>query len=220
MYQPPGWLQELWTAREVLWSGFLTSIQCSALVIAAGTLIGMLAGLVLTYGGFFVRLPIRLYVDLIRGTPVFVLVLAVFYMVPALGWQISAFQAGAIGLTLFCGSHVSEIVRGALQAIPRGQLEAGKAIGLRFNQSLRYVLLPQAMRQILPTWVNSSTEIVKASTLLSVIGVAELLLSTQQVIARTFMTLEFYLFAGFLFFLINYAIELLGRHIEKRVALP
>ncbi len=111
-------------------------------------------------------------------------------------------------------------MRGALQAIPRGQLEAGKAIGLRFNQSLRYVLLPQAMRQILPTWVNSSTEIVKASTLLSVIGVAELLLSTQQVIARTFMTLEFYLFAGFLFFLINYAIELLGRQIEKRVALP
>ena len=220
MYQPPGWLQEVWNAREVLWSGFLTSIQCSALAILFGTLIGMFAGLVLTYGAFFARLPIRLYVDLIRGTPVFVLVLAVFYMVPALGWQISAFQAGALGLTLFCGSHVSEIVRGALQAIPRGQLEAGKAIGLRFGQSLRYVLLPQAMRQILPTWVNSSTEIVKASTLLSVIGVAELLLSTQQVIARTFMTLEFYLFAGFLFFLINYAIELLGRHIEKRVALP
>ncbi|MEE4753855.1 amino acid ABC transporter permease [Pseudomonas alliivorans] len=220
MYQPPGWLQEVWNAREVLWSGFLTSIQCSALAILFGTLIGMFAGLVLTYGSFFARLPIRLYVDLIRGTPVFVLVLAVFYMVPALGWQITAFQAGALGLTLFCGSHVSEIVRGALQSIARGQLEAGKAIGLRFGQSLRYVLLPQAMRQILPTWVNSSTEIVKASTLLSVIGVAELLLSTQQVIARTFMTLEFYLFAGFLFFLINYAIELLGRYIEKRVALP
>lgn len=107
-----------------------------------------------------------------------------------------------------------------MQAIPRGQLEAGKAIGLTFGQSLAYVLLPQALRQILPTWVNSSTEIVKASTLLSVIGVAELLLSTQQVIARNFMTLEFYLFAGFLFFVINYAIELLGRQIEKRVALP
>jgi polar amino acid transport system permease protein len=115
---------------------------------------------------------------------------------------------------------VAEIVRGSLQAIPRGQLEAGKAIGLTFSQSLSYVLLPQALRQILPTWVNSSTEIVKASTLLSVIGVAELLLSTQQVIARNFMTLQFYLFAGFLFFVINYAIELLGRQIEKRVALP
>jgi polar amino acid transport system permease protein len=220
MNPPLTWLQVLWAARETLWSGFLTSIQCSALAIICGTFIGLFAGLALTYGNTLTRLPFRLYVDLIRGTPVFVLVLAVFYMAPALGWQISAFQAGALGLTLFCGSHVAEIVRGALQAIPRGQLEAGKAIGLTFQQSLAYVLLPQALRQILPTWVNSSTEIVKASTLLSVIGVAELLLSTQQIIARTFMTLEFYLFAGFLFFIINYAIELLGRFIEKRVALP
>jgi polar amino acid transport system permease protein len=220
MNPPLTWLQVLWAARETLWSGFLTSIQSSALAIVCGTFIGLFAGLALTYGNTLTRLPFRLYVDLIRGTPVFVLVLAVFYMAPALGWQISAFQAGALGLTLFCGSHVAEIVRGALQAIPRGQLEAGKAIGLTFQQSLAYVLLPQALRQILPTWVNSSTEIVKASTLLSVIGVAELLLSTQQIIARTFMTLEFYLFAGFLFFIINYAIELLGRFIEKRVALP
>lgn len=220
MYEAHSWLQELWIAREALLAGFLTTIECSVMAIICGTVIGMFAGLVLTYGNVWARTPFRAYVDLIRGTPVFVLVLACFYMAPALGWQISAFQAGALGLTLFCGSHVSEIVRGALQAIPRGQLEAGKAIGLTFKQSLAYVLLPQALRQILPTWVNSSTEIVKASTLLSVIGVAELLLSTQQVIARTFMTLEFYLFAGFMFFIINYAIELLGRQIEKRVALP
>jgi polar amino acid transport system permease protein len=220
MYEAHSWLQELWIAREALWSGFLTTIQCSVMAIICGTVIGLFAGLVLTYGNTWSRLPFRMYVDLIRGTPVFVLVLACFYMAPALGWQISAFQAGALGLTLFCGSHVAEIVRGALQAIPGGQLEASKAIGLTFKQALGYVLLPQALRQILPTWVNSSTEIVKASTLLSVIGVAELLLSTQQVIARTFMTLEFYLFAGFMFFIINYAIELLGRQIEKRVALP
>jgi polar amino acid transport system permease protein len=220
MYEAHSWLQELWIAREALWDGFLTTIQCSVMAIICGTVIGMFAGLVLTYGNVWARTPFRAYVDLIRGTPVFVLVLACFYMAPALGWQISAFQAGALGLTLFCGSHVAEIVRGALQAIPRGQLEASKAIGLTFKQALGYVLLPQALRQILPTWVNSSTEIVKASTLLSVIGVAELLLSTQQVIARTFMTLEFYLFAGFMFFIINYAIELLGRQIEKRVALP
>ena len=120
-----------------------------------------------------------------------------------------------IGLT---PSGARELVSNGHQVIV--QRDGGKAIGLTFYQSLGYVLLPQALRQILPTWVNSSTEIVKASTLLSVIGVAELLLSTQQVIARTFMTLEFYLFAGFLFFVINYAIELFGRYIEKRVALP
>ncbi len=151
MYESPSWLHELWVAREPLWQGFLTSVQVSALAIVLGTMLGVVAGLVLTYGRFWMRAPFRLYVDLIRGTPVFVLVLACFYMAPALGWQISAFQAGALGLTLFCGSHVAEIVRGALQALPRGQMEAGKAIGLTFYQSLGYVLLPQALRQILPT---------------------------------------------------------------------
>jgi polar amino acid transport system permease protein len=220
MYEAHTWLQELWIARQTLLDGFMTSVACSLMSIVCGTVLGVITGLVLTYGRFWMRAPFRVYVDLIRGTPVFVLVLACFYMLPALGLQVSAFQAGVIGLTLFCGSHVAEIVRGSLQAIPSGQMEASKAIGLTFFQALGYVLLPQALRQILPTWVNSSTEIVKASTLLSVIGVAELLLSTQQVIARTFMTLQFYLFVGFLFFVINYAIELLGRHIEKRVALP
>jgi len=133
MYESQSWWHELWIARETLWEGFQTSVACSALAIVCGTLIGIVAGLVLTYGKFWMRAPFRLYVDLIRGTPVFVLVLACFYMAPALGWQISAFQAGALGLTLFCGSHVAEIVRGSMQAIPRGQMEASKAIGLTFH---------------------------------------------------------------------------------------
>jgi len=97
MYQSPSWLHELWIARDTLWAGFQASVYVSALAIIFGTLIGIVAGLILTYGRFWMRLPFRLYVDLIRGTPVFVLVLACFYMLPALGWQISAFQAGAVG---------------------------------------------------------------------------------------------------------------------------
>lgn len=95
MYESQSWLQELWIARGALLDGFLTTIQCSVMAIICGTVIGMFAGLVLTYGKLWGRLPFRIYVDLIRGTPVFVLVLACFYMAPALGWKISAFQAGA-----------------------------------------------------------------------------------------------------------------------------
>ena len=84
MYESPSWLHELWLAREVLWQGFLTSVQVSALAILLGTVLGVFAGLVLTYGKFWMRAPFRFYVDLIRGTPVFVLVLACFYMAPAL----------------------------------------------------------------------------------------------------------------------------------------
>ena len=123
-------------------------------------------------------------------------------------------------LTLFCSSHVGEIVRGALLALPRGQTEAAKSIGLTFPTTFFSVLLPQALRQILPTWVNTATEIVKASTLLSIIGVVELLLSVQQVISRTYFSLELYFFAGFVFFLINFAIEKTGRFFERKVAIP
>ena len=95
MYESPSWLHELWVAREPLWQGFLTSVQVSALAILLGTLLGVFAGLVLTYGKFWMRAPFRFYVDVIRGTPVFVLVQACFYMAPAQGWQITAFHAGA-----------------------------------------------------------------------------------------------------------------------------
>ena len=136
------------------------------------------------------------------------------------GVQLSAFQAGVFALTLFCSSHVGEIVRGALQAIPKGQSEAAKSIGLTFWTMFFSVLLPQALRQILPTWVNTATEIVKASTLLSIIGVVELLLVIQQIIARTYLSLELYFFVGFVFFAINLTIEKAGRWLEQKISIP
>ncbi|AUH02118.1 amino acid ABC transporter permease [Pectobacteriaceae bacterium CE70] len=220
MNDPFSWWYQLWQAKTTLAQGFMVTVLSSGLAIIGGTVMGTLIGVVITFGHRLLRLLLRLYIDVIRGTPVLVLVLACFYIAPAVGWNIGAFEAGVLALTLFCSSHVAEIVRGALQAVPKGQSEAAKAIALTFYQDLWYVQLPQALRQILPTWVNSAAEIVKASTLLSVIGVADLLLSSQQIIARTFMTLPFYAFAGLLFFIINFSIECLGRYLEKRVRLP
>ncbi|MGM3162329.1 amino acid ABC transporter permease [Dickeya undicola] len=220
MNDPFSWWYQLWQAKSTLAQGFLVTLSSSLLAILAGSVAGAWVGLAMTFGQRTLRWLFRFYIDVIRGTPVLVLVLACFYIAPALGWSIGAFEAGVLALALFCSSHVAEIIRGALQAVPKGQSEAAKAIGLTFWQDLRYVQLPQALRQILPTWVNSAAEIVKASTLLSVIGVADLLLSSQQVIARTFMTLQFYAFAGLLFFIINFSIECVGRYLEKRVRLP
>lgn len=213
-------LDAIWAARWPIVDGIEATIIISGVSILIGTILGVGVGLLLTYGGLFVRIIVRIYSDFLRGTPVFVLILACFYILAIIGVQLSAFQAGIFALTLFCSSHVGEIVRGALQAIPKGQTEAAKSIGLTFGTTFFSVLLPQALRQILPTWVNTATEIVKASTLLSVIGVVELLLSVQQIIARTFLSLELYFFAGFIFFLINFAIEKAGRFIERKIAIP
>jgi polar amino acid transport system permease protein len=213
-------LVELWIARWAVLKGLGITVAISILAITLGTLLGVGVGLVLTYGNRGSRFLVRVFVDYVRGTPVFVLVLACFYLLVNVGVHLTAFQAGLFALTIFCSTHVGETTRGALQSLPRGQMEAGKAIGLTFPQIFVYVLSPQALRQALPTWVNTATEIVKASTLLSVIGVAELLLSTKEIIARNFLTLEFYLFAGLLYFLINFGIERAGRYVERRVALP
>jgi polar amino acid transport system permease protein len=220
MLEQGTFLYELWVSRWAILQGLGTTVLVSLLAIVLGTILGVFVGLVLVYGRWVSRVFVRLYVDFVRGTPVLVLVLASFYLLSQIGIQLTAFQAGLLALVIFCSTHVGENLRGALQALPRGQTEAAKAIGLTFPQIFAYVLVPQALRQALPAWINTATEMVKASTLLSVISVAELLLVTKQIVARTFMTLEFYLIAGLIYFLIDYAIERAGKAVERRVALP
>jgi len=211
-------LSELWIARYPLLGGLLQTIGTSAASIILGTLLGTIVGLLLVYAPLVIRWICRIYIDIMRGTPVLVLILATFYMPAVVGLKLGTFFAGIIALTLFCGAHVAEILRGALQSIPRGQTEGARSIGLTFPQTLAYVLLPQAMRSILPTWINTGVELVKASTLLSVIGVGELLLKTQEVISRNFMSMQFYLFAGAVYLVLNFGIERFGKAIERRVA--
>ncbi len=211
-------LTEAWDARDVIVGGVLQTLSISAASILLGTVLGTAVGVGLVYGAWPLRLAARAYADVMRGTPVLVLVLAAFYMPSVLGLHLSPFAAGVLALTLFCGAHIGEIVRGALQAIPRGQAEAARAIGLTFHGVLLHVLLPQALRSLLPPWINTCVEMVKASTLLSVIGVGELLLRTQEIIGRNFLTLQFYLLAGVLYLVINVAIEQAGKALERRVA--
>jgi polar amino acid transport system permease protein len=211
-------VRELTIAAGPLLDGFTVTIWISVFVITLGSLVGILFGILLTYGFRPLRWLIRGYVDAIRGTPVLVLILASYYLLAVVGVNFTAIQSGLFALSVFCSAHMAEIVRGALQSISPTQIEAGRSIGLTFPQILNYVLLPQAFRQILPVWINTGAELVKASTLLSVIGVGELLLRTQETVGRNFMTLEFYALCGLLYFLINFAIEQLGKSAGRRFA--
>jgi polar amino acid transport system permease protein len=210
-------LNQLWISRFALVEGFLRTIEISVLSITLGTLAGLAIGVALTYGRLPLRLMSRVYVDVIRGTPVLVLVLTCFYMPSVFRVSLDALTAGVLALTLFCAAHIAEILRGALIAIPPGQIEAARSIGLTFPKILAYVLMPQALRAILPTWINTGAELVKASTLVSIIGVGELLLKTQEIVGRNFLTLDFYVVAGLLYLAVNYGIERLGKTIERRV---
>ena len=208
------------SASGALLSGLVLTVVVSAAAVAAGALLGIVFGLVLTFGGRLAAFPFRVVVDVVRGTPVLVLILATYYMPSGLGLSPGQITAGIIALTVFCASHVGETLRGALIAIPPAQTDAGRAIGLTFAQTLCYVLMPQAIRQIAPNFVNTAVEIVKASSLLSAIGVGELLLTTQEVIGRTFKTMEFYALAGGLYLLINLGIGTGGAWLERRFRIP
>jgi len=207
---------ELWQARYSLLRGISTTLFASGLTIVLATLLGILVGTVLAYGWWPLRLLARAYVDILRGIPVLVLILFTYYGLALFGINVPAFWAGVIALSAFATAHVAENLRGAVQSVPTGQMEAAKAIGLRFPQRLRYVILPQAIRRMLPPWVNTGLEVVKGTTLLSVIGVVELLLSTQQIVARNYMIIDFYLVAGLLYLIINFSIAQLGAALERR----
>lgn len=197
------------------------TIVISVMSIVIGTAIGLLLGLASAYGGWVTRFLVRVYVDIVRGIPGLVKIFAVFYLVNALlsevaGFTLSAMACGVVALSIHASAQVSEMARGAIQALSKGQTEAGKAIGLRFWQIQFYVIYPQAIRQILPTWVTSSTEIVKGTTLLSLISVPEFFITIRELAAREFLYIQFYGFAMLVYFIINFSIELFGAHLERR----
>jgi polar amino acid transport system permease protein len=198
--------------------GLLVTLEVSALVLLFGTIIGIGGGLSLLYGRRPLRWLARIYVDTIRGIPLLVLIFAIFYGFPVLGLKVSALVAAVIALSIFCGAHVSEVIRGGIDSIPRGQVDAGKAIGLTFNQRLRYVIFPQAISRIIPPWVNTAVELVKASSLVSLVSVVDLMLAIQQIVGRTRETLLLYAVAALLYFIVNYIISMIGLRLEKRFA--
>jgi len=198
--------------------GLLITLEVSALVLLIGTVIGIGGGLSLLYGGLPLRWLARIYVDTIRGIPLLVLIFAIFYGLPVLGLKVSALIAAVIALSVFCGAHVSEVLRGGVDSIPKGQTEAAKAIGLTFRQRLWYVIFPQAISRIIPPWVNTAVELVKASSLVSLVSVVDLMLAIQQIVGRTRETLLLYAVAALLYFLINYIISMIGLRLEKRFA--
>ena len=213
-----GAAQFLSATLPFLWQGLLMTLFVSATVVAISLIAGILAGVGFAYGPWWLRLPLRVYSDVLRGMPLLVLIFSVYYLLPFAGVNLQPLPAFIAALAMFKTAHVSEITRGALQSIAKGQSDAGKSIGLTFWQRLFYVILPQAVRRFLPPWLNAVTDAVKGSSLVSLVGVVDLMLSAQQVIGRTYEPLPVYLLTAAIYFVINYSLSLASRRLEARYA--
>lgn len=157
------------------------------------------------------------YISFFRGVPLLVQLLMFFYMLPSIGIDLPAIAAAILAIGMCSAAYTAEILRGALQAIPRGQTEAAHALGIAPVSLWRRILVPQALRLGMPSLVNELILLVKVSSLASVVGISELTRTAQNITGETYRPLEIYLAAAAIYFIINLVISQLGLLAERRL---
>lgn len=203
----------------------LAPLAAGAGVTAALSLVALLAGMpaglalcALRASGRPGRWFVAAYVSLLRGTPLLVQLLVLFYVPAAAGLPLPPPGAAVLALALNTAAFQSEIYRAGFRALPRGQDEAARALGLRRWPRLRLVLLPQVLRLVLPALTNEAVDLLKGSALVSVIAVTELLRVGQQITALTYRPLETYMAVAVFYWLLTAALSLAGRALERRLS--
>jgi polar amino acid transport system permease protein len=183
----------VWEYRQKFLQGWLATVGISLAALVCSSLIGIVAAILLQSKHALAEAIGRVYVEFIRGTPLLVQLLIGFYVVASAVGLENRFVVGVLVLALFSGAYMAEIFRGGLAAIPAAQRDAARAIGLTPWQSLRFVILPQAIRLVLPPVAGQFVSLIKDSSLLSVIAISEFTLAAQEVNSFTYSTLESYL---------------------------
>jgi polar amino acid transport system permease protein len=201
----------------LLLRGLGVTLLLTALSIGLGTVFGTLLGCLYTWGGRVVRSLLFLMVTMVRGVPLVVQVFAVFFVLPAYGIKLSAITSAATALSLFASFTIMEIVRGGIAAVPRAQFEAALSLGFSFAGAMRTVVLPQALRSMMPSLVNQAVFMVKATSVVSLFGVTEFLYVSKEQIERTLMGFEIMAIVWIAYTLICYPLTALGRRFEARL---
>ena len=207
--------------------GVLVTIMISACVVFFGTIIGILVALAKRTNSKILNAITRFYVWVFRGTPMVVQIMISFAWMhfnnaPIIGFGVlnldfSRLLPGIIIISLNSGAYISEIVRAGIEAVPKGQLEAAYSLGIRPVNAMRYVILPQALKNILPALGNEFITIIKDSSLLQTIGVMELWSGAQSVVTATYLPVTPLLFAAFYYLMVTTVLSFLLKQLEKRM---
>jgi len=223
----PDWVEPV--ARYMLEEGLVGTLKIAAIALAGSVLVGITLGTLLTIKFLPLRSVIRLYIEVWRGLPILVTIFIIFFMLPAVSQQLEfdALTASAIGLILWGSAQVAEATRGAVQSIPREQHEAASALGFGWIGRHSFVIMPQALRRLLPPLVSLLVNIIQNTTIAQVIGATELLEAgerqSERLVAPEPIGLgeihAFEIYAGVMvvFFLISFPLTRLAAVLEKRL---
>jgi len=196
-------------------TGLILTLEISALSLVFAMLLGLVAGL-----GRVAKNPTAqdlsaLYVEVIRGTPLLVQIFIMYFFIGTV-LKLSAFWAGVIALSIFTGAYIAEIVRAGIQAVPKGQTEAAQSLGLSAAQTMRHVILPQATRRILPPLAGQSINLIKDSSLVSVMALTDLTKAGREVVSSTFMPFEVWFTVAVMYLVLTGALSFVVRKLELR----
>ena len=200
----------------LLFQGLLMTLLLSIASMIGSTIVGLVAATLRTS-----RLPVgsqiaRVYVEIFRGSPLLITLLVVYYGVAYAGYAMNVLVAAIIGISVYHGAYIAEIIRGGIEAVPHGQWEASKILGLSSTQTFTSVILPQTRKLVLPPLVGQYIALIKDTSLAFIIGLAELTRQGQSIIDRVGQPVLFYFLVAVIYFIICYPLSLWVQSLDRR----
>ena len=208
----------VWHGWRELGHGALVTVEVTAAALALGCILGLLVGLGRLHPQRRLVFGLcTLYVSFIRGTPLLVQLFILFFGLPQFGITLPAFFCGVLGMGVYSGAYVSEIVRGAIQSIDRGQMEAARSLGMSYRTAMRVIILPQALLRMIPPLGNEFIALIKNSALVSLLTITDLMHEGQKIISVSYRSLEVYLAVALVYFVLTNVTSLALRQVERRL---
>jgi len=207
----------LTTYSGVLLEGLTYTICASAIALIASLIIGTLMAIFQVSTNKIAKRIATIYVEFFKNIPLLVIVMFFYVVAPLYWFQVNGFTAGTIGLTLYTSAFIAETVRAGIEGIPRGQLEAGLSSGLSYSRVMRYIILPQAFKIVIPPLGNQFINLVKNSSVLAMVAGLDLMYQGDLIASETFNTFDTYLLVGGIYLLLTLPVSYFMRYIEKRL---
>ena len=225
-----GFFEQIIVLLERYYPYFLDGVKNTLIIAAMSVMLGVVFGTLMAIMRMCRIKPLRwlavAYIEFVRGTPLMVQLMFIFYGLPMAGitfpdvpWipNFSRFMAGIVAMSINSCAYVAEVIRSGIQAVDEGQMEAARSIGFKYGESMRLVILPQAIRNILPALGNEFVTVIKESSIVSVIGIADLMFRTNDVIAVTYRSLPCLAIAACIYFVLTFISSRFIALLEKRM---
>lgn len=206
------------------WTYMLDGLWVTLFLTLSSVVIGFFLAIFLSlskmYGNKVLYTISNWYIEIIRGTPLLVQLFILYYSLPVIGIRLSPLTASIISFFLNSSAYQAEYLRGAIQSISSGQMQAALSVGMTKWQAIRFVILPQAIRRFIPSWTNEFIYLLKYSSLSYIVGAPEIMAQAKFVASRNFEFFKVYLFAAIIYFLLVTAFSEVFRYIENKVKIP